>query len=307
MNTSFADLKRSRTSNLESLLKETQKINQPNADQSGPDERFWKPTVDKAGNGYAVIRFLPAPQNEELPWVRYWHHGFQGPAGQWYIENSLTTLGKKDPVTEYNNTLWNRGDQAGKDQARKQKRTLTYIANIYVVSDPGAPQNEGKVFLFKFGKKIFDKLNEAMDPQFEDETPVNPFDMWEGANFKMKIRNLEGYRNYDKSEFDTKAALLQDDDTLESLWKTQFSLAEFVDTKNYKTYQELEARLNSVLGLDGASPKPQTTAADADDQIALNRPQKAATAPKQQVADEPTMKVDDDDDLSFFEKLAEED
>jgi len=307
MNTSFADLKRSRTSNLESLLKETQKINQPNSDQSGPDERFWKPTVDKAGNGYAVIRFLPAPQNEELPWVRYWHHGFQGPAGQWYIENSLTTLGKKDPVTEYNNTLWNRGDQAGKDQARKQKRTLTYIANIYVVSDPGASQNEGKVFLFKFGKKIFDKLNEAMDPQFEDETPINPFDMWEGANFKMKIRNLEGYRNYDKSEFDTKAALLQDDDTLEGLWKTQFSLAEFVDTKNYKTYQELEARLNSVLGLDGASPKPQTTAADADDQIALNRPQKAATAPKQQVADEPTMKVDDDDDLSFFEKLAEED
>ena len=307
MNTSFADLKRSRTSNLESLLKETQKINQPNADQSGPDERFWKPTVDKAGNGYAVIRFLPAAQNEELPWVRYWHHGFQGPAGQWYIENSLTTLGKKDPVTEYNNMLWNRGDQAGKDQARKQKRTLTYIANIYVVSDPGAPQNEGKVFLFKFGKKIFDKLNEAMDPQFEDETPVNPFDMWEGANFKMKIRNLEGYRNYDKSEFDTKAALLKDDDALEALWKTQFSLTEFVDPKNYKTYQELETRLNAVLGLDGASPKPQTNAADEDDQIALNRPQKAATAPKQQIADEPTMKVDEDDDLSFFEKLAEDD
>ena len=171
MTSSFADLKRSRSSNLESLLKETQKINQPSGDQGGPDERFWKPTVDKAGNGYAVIRFLPAPNGEELPWVRYWHHGFQGPAGQWYIENSLTTLGKKDPLTEYNNMLWNRGDQAGKDQARKQKRTLTYIANIYVVADPSSPQNEGKTFLFKFGKKIFDKLNEAMDPQFEDETP----------------------------------------------------------------------------------------------------------------------------------------
>jgi len=307
MTSSFADLKRSRTSNLESLLKETQKINQPNTAQGGPDDRFWKPTVDKAGNGYAVIRFLPAPQGEELPWVRYWHHGFQGPSGQWYIENSLTTLGKKDPLTEYNNMLWNRGDQAGKDQARKQKRTLTYIANIYVVSDPSAPQNEGKTFLFKFGKKIFDKLNEAMDPQFEDETPINPFDLWGGANFKMKIRNVEGYRNYDKSEFDSSSALLDDDDELEALWKGEYALAEFTDPKNFKTYEELEDRLNKVLGLDGAAPKPQTKAEDDDDQIALSRPQKTVTAPIQPTADEPSISSDDDDDLSFFEKLAEDD
>ena len=304
---SFADLKRSRSSNLESLLKETQKINQPNADQSGPDDRFWKPTVDKAGNGYAVIRFLPAPQNEELPWVRYWHHGFQGPTGQWYIENSLTTLGKKDPLTEYNNTLWNRGDQEGKNQARKQKRTLTYIANIYVVSDTAAPQNEGKVFLYKFGKKIFDKLNEAMDPQFEDESPVNPFDMWEGANFKMKIRNVEGYRNYDKSEFDSPSTLLDDDDELEALWKTQFSLTEFVDPRNFKTYEELEDRLNKVLGLDGSAPKPKARSVDEDDDIALSRPQPTMSAPTKSTAAEPKIASDDDDDLSFFEKLAEED
>jgi hypothetical protein len=301
MNTSFADLKRSRKSNLDSLIKETQKINQPTNEAGGADTRFWKPDVDKAGNGYAVIRFLPAAQGEDLPWIRYWHHGFQGPAGQWYIENSLTTLGKKDPLTEYNNMLWNRGDQAGKDQARKQKRTLTYIANIYVVKDPSHPENEGKVFLYKFGKKIFDKLNEAMNPQFEDEEPVNPFDMWEGANLKLKIRNVEGYRNYDKSEFDSAGPLLDDDDNLEAIWKTQFSLNEFVDPKNFKSYDELKARLDQVLGLDGVAPKPSTTAADEDDEVALSRPQRTAPAPKQPIA------ADDDDDLSFFEKLAEDD
>ena len=198
--------------------------------------------------------------------------------------------------------LWNRGDQAGKDQARKQKRTLTYIVNIYVVKDPSHPENEGKVFLYKFGKKIFDKLNDIMNPQFEDEEPVNPFDMWDGANFKLKIRNVEGYRNYDKSEFDSASPLLDDDDELEGIWKTQFSLAEFTDPKNFKSYDELKARLDRVLGLDdGSAPKPSATAADEDDEVALSRPQRTAPAPKQPIA------ADDDDDLSFFEKLAEDD
>ena len=299
MATSFADLKRSRTNNLESLIKETQKINQPQQNESGPDERFWKPDVDKSGNGFAVIRFLPAPQGEELPWIRYWHHGFQGPGG-WYIEHSLTTLNKKDPVSEFNNMLWNRGDQAGKDQARKQKRTLTYISNIYVVKDPSHPEREGKVYLYKFGKKIFDKLNDIMNPSFEDEEPVNPFDLWEGANLKLKIRNVEGYRNYDKSEFDSSGPLLTDDDALEAVWKTQYSLNEFVDAKNFKSYDDLKAKLDQVLNLDGGAPKPSTTAANEDDEVVLSKPQKTAPAPKQP-------SVDEDDDLSFFEKLAEDD
>ena len=304
MTQSFADLKRSRKSNLESLIKQTNESAKSN--DNGPDDRFWKPEVDKAGNGYAVIRFLPAPQGEELPWVRIFNHGFQGPGG-WYIENSLTTLGKKDPLSEYNSQLWNNGTDAGKQQARKQKRRLTYISNIYVVSDPNNPANEGKVFLYKYGKKIWDKLNEAMNPEFADETPVNPFDFWEGANLKLKIRNVEGYRNYDKSEFETSSALLDNDDELEGLWKKQYALQEFVDTKNFKTYDELETRLNKVLGLDGAVVKPRTTADDEDDQIALSRPTREAEAPAPRQVAEPTTTEADDDDLSFFERLANED
>ena len=306
MSNSFSDLKRSRKSNLEALIKQTNESSAKS--DNGPDDRFWKPEVDKAGNGYAVIRFLPAPQGEELPWVRIFNHGFQGPGG-WYIENSLTTLGKKDPLSEYNSQLWNNGTDAGKQQARKQKRRLSYISNIYVVSDPANPANEGKVFLYKYGKKIWDKLNEAMNPEFADETPVNPFDFWEGANLKLKIRNVEGYRNYDKSEFETPSALLEDDDALESLWKTQNSLQEFVDAKQFKTYEELEARLNKVLGLDGATVKPRTTADDEDDQIALSRPTPQAEAPAPRQVAEPTTTTAaaDDDDLSFFERLANED
>ena len=199
MSQSFAELKRSSQSSLDALLKETNKLT--SNEQRGKDERFWQPSVDASGNGYAVIRFLPAAKGEDIPWVRIFNHGFQGPGG-WYIENSLTTLGKDDPVTKHNNMLWNRGDDAGKDQARKQKRRLLYISNVYIVNDPSNPENNGQVKLFRYGKKIFDKLNEAMNPQFEDEKPLNPFDFWEGANFKIKIRNLEGYRNYDKSEFE---------------------------------------------------------------------------------------------------------
>ena len=306
MTSSFSDLKKSRRSSLEALIKETQKESNPAGSQNdSSDDRYWKPEVDKAGNGYAVIRFLPAPQGEELPWVRIFNHGFQGPGG-WYIENSLTTLNKKDPVSEYNSMLWHRGDDAGKDQARKQKRRLTYIANIYVVKDPSNPSNEGKVFLYKFGKKIFDKLNDLMNPEFEDEDAVNPFDLWEGANLKLKIRNVEGYRNYDKSEFDTPAPLLDDDDALEAIWKTEYSLAEFLDPKNFKSYEELEQRLNKALNLSGGA-KPQTAADDEDDEIALQRPTRQAEPPRQKEVTPPASSDEDDDDLSFFEKLAEDD
>ena len=259
----FSSLKRNRNS-FEKLTKAIDSINAP-TEGSGKDERFWQPEVDKAGNGMAIIRFLPAPAvdgDDALPWVRLFDHGFQGPGG-WYIENSLTTLNQKDPVSEYNSVLWNSGIEANKEIARKQKRRLFYIANIIVVSDPKNPDNEGQVRLYKFGKKIFDKLTEAMNPQFEDEKAVNPFDFWEGANFKLKIRQVEGYRNYDKSEFESPSALFDGDDAkLEALWKKEYSLKEFLDPKHFKSYDVLKAKLDKVLGLDGAAPVAKGKAED---------------------------------------------
>ena len=296
---SFANLKRSRN-DLDKLTKAIEDSTSPTSKEAGSkdDTRLWQPTVDKAGNGMAVIRFLPAPAvdgDDALPWVRRFDHGFQGPGG-WYIENSLTTLGQKDPVSEYNTTLWNSGIEANKEIARKQKRRLHYIANILVVSDPSNPSNEGQIKLFKFGKKIFDKITEAMNPEFADETPINPFDMWEGANFKLKIRNVEGYRNYDKSEFADKSALLDgDDEKLEALWKKEFSLKEFTDPSNFKSYEVLKAKLDKVLGFDGGS-SVKTKAEDAvfkkfdDEDVA--------------VIDKKIVEHDDED-LDYFKSLAE--
>ena len=295
MSQSFAELKRSSQSSLDKLLQETNKLTSNSENSNRDDNRFWKPEVDKTGNGYAVIRFLPAPKGEDIPWVRIFNHGFQGPGG-WYIENSLTTMNQKDPVSEYNSMLWNRGDDAGKDQARKQKRRLLYISNIYVVNDPAHPENNGQVKLFRYGKKIFDKLNEAMNPQFEDEKPMNPFHFWDGANFKMKIRNLEGYRNYDKSEFDTPKAVLEDDDKLEQVWASQYSLQEFIEPNNFKTYDELKAKLDKTLGLSGMA---NTTTAE---QTELTTPPKPKSVTPAQA---PMMPVPDSDtdEMDMFKKL----
>lgn len=270
--------------------------------KSNVDERLWQPEVDAAGNGYAVIRFLdtPAVDGEDgLPWVQIWNHGFQGPGG-WYIENSLTTLGKADPVSEHNGVLWNSGIEANKEIARKQKRRLTYIANILVLSDPKRPQNEGKVFLYKFGKKIFDKIKEKLEPQFADETPLNPFDFWKGANFKVKIRNVEGYRNYDKSEFDAAAPLFAGDDAkIEQVWKSAHSLKDFLKPENFKSYDELKAKLNKVLGAGGAAG---ATAKRIDDEEA-DAPVVRSASAKKVTAEDVSV---DDDDMAFFEKLAAE-
>lgn len=270
-------------------------------DRSSEDENFWKPTVDKAGNGYAVIRFLPAPPDEDVPFVRVFDHGFQGPGG-WYIENSLTTIGKDDPVSEYNTKLWNSGVEANKDIARKQKRRLHFISNIYIVQDPGDPSNEGKVFLYRYGKKIFDKLNEAMNPQFADEEAVNPFDLWSGSNFKLKIRQVEGYRNYDKSEFDSPSALKDDDSELEAIWKSEHSLQEFLDPKNFKSYDALKEKLMRVLDEDIGPSRSSR----AEEEVlpwkteAAAPTQKEASAPKYAEANND----EDDDSLEFFKSLA---
>ena len=266
------------------------------------DDRIWKPTVDKAGNGYAVLRFLPATEGVELPWVRYWDHGFKGPTGQWYIENSLTSIGQADPVGELNSRLWNSGIEADKETARRQKRRLHYVANVLVVSDPGNPSNEGKVMLYKFGKKIFEKIMDAMQPDFADEKPVNPFDMWEGADFKLKIRNVEGYRNYDKSEFTTASALYDGDDSrLEGVYSQLHNLGEFTDPKNYKSYDELKAKLMRVLGEEASAGAPTMK-----EEVQMNEPATYEVVPpitKEEVADT----SEDDDTMSYFAKLANED
>jgi hypothetical protein len=308
----FQAMKNNRKAQLEKLNGELSKLQQPQG-SSGVDTRFWKPETDKAGNGYAVIRFLPAPKNEDVPFVRIWDHGFQGPGG-WYIENSLTTLGKDDPVSEYNTTLWNSGIEANKDIVRKQKRRLHFISNIYVVKDPANPANEGKVFLFKYGKKIFDKLNDVMNPQYEDEAPVNPFDLWEGANFKLKIRQVEGYRNYDKSEFDS-AGPFVDEDELEGIWNGEHSLQEFLEPKNFKSYTELKAKLERVLGLNGSTSAPSTTKAerDVDEEFdSMNTKSVKSSAPKKEPSakkDAPPWKEegsDEDNELEdWFKTLAE--
>jgi hypothetical protein len=303
--TSLSDLRKSR-GNFDNLMKEVEKIANP-TNERRDDDRLWSPTVDKAGNGYAVIRFLPPTKGEELPWVRVWNHGFQGPSGRWYIENSLTTLNLSDPVSELNSELWNSGIESNKEIARKQKRRLNYIANILVIKDSANPQNEGKVFLYKFGKKIFDKIKDVMQPQFEDEEPVNPFDFWKGANFKLKIRNLEGYRNYDKSEFEPVSAIADSDDDIEAIWNQQHLLQPFIDPKNFKSYDELKKKLDMVLK---GSPVASLTA----DKISESRMEEEpeAEAPKMRSAPAPTFKSsaadedDADDTLSYFAKLAED-
>ena len=294
---SLAALKKQNS--LDSLLGAAQKESAPQEKKSYVDERLWKPVMDKSGNGYAVIRFLPAPEGEDMPWAKVWNHAFQGPTGQWYIENSLTTVGQNDPVSEYNSKLWNSGVESDKEIARKQKRKLQYYSNVYVVEDPANPQNEGKVFLYRYGKKIFDKIMEAMQPAFQDETAVNPFDFWEGADFKLKLRKVDGYWNYDKSEFADPSALFDNDEEIEALWKTEYSLADFTAASNFKSYDELKTRLDAVLAGTVTVGKAEDIMEDAP----VAEP-KVDTPP----APQPTVLGDagEDDAMSYFEKLANE-
>ena len=285
---SFADLKK-KSGSFEQLQSELEKVNNPVT--SFADDRFWKPELDKSGNGYAIIRFLPQPTGEDLPWCKIWSHAFNGPGG-WYIENSLTTLQKKDPVSEYNTELWNSGVEANKEIARKQKRILKYYSNIVVLSDPKHPEHEGKVFLFRYGKKIFDKLSEVMTPAFEDETPMNPFDFWKGANFKLKIRKVDGFWNYDKSEFDSASELHEgEDEKLEGLYNNLHSLTQFLETDNFKSYDDLKTKLNRVL-------TGNSVVGTVEKFSAPEKKEETVTT----VSDE-----GEEDTMSYFAKLADED
>ena len=269
------------------------------------DDRFWKPEMDKSGNGYAVIRFLPTPVNEEMPWISYWDHGFQGPGGQ-YIEKSLTTLNQQDPVSEFNTQLWNTGVEANREQARKQKRRLHYVSNILVVSDPKHPENEGKVFLYRYGKKIFEMLKEAISPAFEDEAAINPFDLrGEGANFKIKIRKVDGYWNYDKSEFDSPSPFSPNEDELESIANKAYSLTELISPDEFKSYDELKEKLDRVLGLTGGvSHSTVESVAEDEEEVPWSNVNTESST------DEPVAKtvsaMDEDDAMDYFRKLASE-
>lgn len=297
---SFENLKRSR-GQIDKLVQAAENVGGGNA--SYKDDRLWKPTQDKMGNGYAVIRFLPACEGQELPWVRYWDHGFKGPTGKWYIERSLTSIGQDDPVGELNSKLWNSGRDDDKEKARQQKRRLHYVSNVLVVSDPANPDNEGKVFMYQYGKKIFDKLMDMMQPQFQDEKPVNPFDFWEGANFKIKIRKVDGWVNYDKSEFDSPTALFNGDETrLEAIYNSMHDLGEFTDPKNYKSYAELKMKLDSVLGTAGQMTMQEEVSLGSQSPAPTYREMPPQSIEEMAVAE--SGDDDEEDTMSYFAKLA---
>ena len=300
---SFEKLKQNRSASIDKLVNAAEKVN--GATKTYGDDRLWAPAVDKAGNGYAIIRFLPAKE-EDLPWVRYWDHGFKGSTGRWYIENSLTSIGQPDPVSEINSVLWNSGNEKDKEIARERKRRLHYVSNVLVISDPANPQNEGKIFLYKYGKKIFDKIMDIMQPQFQDETPINPFDFWAGANFKLKIRNFEGYRDYDKSEFDKQSELYNGDEgKLESTYNSLYKLSDFTDPSNYKSYAELKRKLIEVLGEEAANyGSRQETIAEPVRPV--GRVAEVAETTTAEYVQPEVADTDDDDSLSYFAKLARE-
>jgi len=298
---SFEQLKQNRSAAIDKLINAAAKDTEK---KSYGDDRFWTPTVDKAGNGYAIIRFLPAGKGEDLPWVKYWDHGFKGPTGRWYIENSLTSIGQNDPVSEMNTQLWNSGREEDKETARMRKRRLHHVSNILVVSDSANPQNEGKVFLYKYGKKIMDKVMDIMQPQFQDEKPVNPFDFWGGANFKLKIRNFEGYRNYDKSEFDSQSELFDGEEAkLEAVYEKLHGLNEFINQESYKSYADLKKKLYEVLGEEHIA----ITVVSTDTQVELNETREVKVdAPAPAQSDVSLDTEDDGDTLSYFAKLAQQ-
>jgi len=303
---SFAALKNNRA-DLGKLVEQAQQATGGQTKRQSDDPRFWMPTRDKAGNGYAVIRFLPGDAEAATPWVRYWDHAFKGPTGQWYIEKSLTSIGQQDPLSELNSKMWNSGIEADKGTVRQRKRQLRYVANVLIISDPSAPENEGQVKLYRFGKKIFDKIMDSMQPQFPDEKPVNPFDMWEGADFTVKIRKVEGYPNYDASTFKSPSAI-GEDEAMEELYGKQHDMSEFTDPKNYKTYDELKSRLALVLGESAPRTQKQEASLELDDEIpefpSAAQPDMAGTPQPEIATAESGM---EDDTMSYFAKLAAED
>ena len=303
-------LRKMRNTDFGKITSEFEKIANPESGggkKSYQDDRMWKLEADKAGNGTATLRFLPRVEGDELPWVRIFNHSFQGPTGKWYIENSLTTLGEKDPVGELNSKLWNSGSDANKEIARKQKRKLSYICNVLIVSDPKHPENEGQVRLFKFGKKIFDKIMDKARPTFEDEKPVNVFDPFEGADFKLRMRKVDGYANYDQSTFmDPTEIAGGDEEKMVEILNKSYKLSEFLDRKNFKSFEELNKKLSDVLDGEGTPIKSAASLSEDDDYVAPKSTTTTVASKPVTVSKAPEINDDDEDVMSYFQKIADE-
>ncbi len=302
---SFANLKRSSGSSIDKLSKAVESMNSGGSNYNDGEDKYWKCEIDKSGNGYAIIRFLPTPPqdgDDGLPFIKYYDHGFQA-IGGWYIEKSLTSIGQQDPISSYNTELWNSGIEANKDLARKQKRRLHYVSNVYIVKDPKHPENEGQTFYFRYGKKIFEKITQAMNPQFEDDKAFDPFDLWTGANFKLKIRKVDGYQNYDLSEFDSPGPLSDDDAELEAIWKKEHSLNEVIDPKNFKSYDELKSKLDRVLGLTSSTTRNVPTV----EGVKQQRIQEKETQMEELIIPTSSGNIESEDDLDYFSDLLKDD
>jgi len=313
---SLSDLKRKSMS--EKISELAEKIDGMDNSKSKyeADERFWKPTLDASGNSSALIRFLPEPIGESYPFVKIYSHFFKGATGKHYIENSLTTLNQKDPVSEYNTKLWNTGSEADKETARKQKRKLSYYSNILVINDPKNPENNGRVFLYKYGSKIMDKINEAMFPPEDELDPkerILPFCPWGGADFKIIVRSEQGatgkYISYDRSTFTNggKISLFSSlgeeeyDAKVDNIWKKCYSLSELVSPNNFKSYDELKAKFEDVIGEGGSvsyshskpalPPKKKEVVEDVEDDIPVH------TSSLDDIDDIASLLNDLDDDL----------
>ena len=314
-------LRKLRNTDFAKISSEFEKIVNPEAKGYG-DNRFWKMEVDKAGNGTATIRFLTRTVKiidgkdvvDELPWTRVFNHGFQGPTGRWFIEDCPTTIGQPCPACEQNGVLWNSGIEADKEVARKQKRKLSYVANVYIVSDPKHPENEGKVFLFKFGKKIFDKIMDKARPTFEDEDPVNVFDLWTGADFKLRQRKVEGYPNYDQSVFLEPSPIAESEEEILAIVNQQYLLKDFTDPSKFKSYDELSKKLETVL--NGKASNPVRDAVEDEDDIPQVRQERPVASESKKVSNtkvsvarsEPDLSGDDDDDtMQYFRNLVNDD
>ena len=312
MATSLSELRKSRSSMLDKITKDLDSGGKRNE----KDDRFWSLSRDKAGTGSAIIRFLPPVNGDEVPWVKVCSYGFQGPSGKWYINESPSSIGEADPVMEYNAAAYASKDEERIEDAKKRKRRTQFVSNILVVKDPANPENEGKVFLFKYGKKILDMIMSKAKPEFDSEEPIFVWDIDEGCNFKIRIKNVAGYPNYDSSEWAGISALADSDDEIQAVLDKCHKLAEFLDPARFKSYETLKKEFDRAMGVgeSAGTSAPRTAEAkskaaldDEGGEFDLEREVAKAAQPARKVESKPAKaaSTDDDDDLDAFAKMLE--
>ena len=305
------DFNKMKVNSKKSLSTLTDKLEKMDTKSSYVDDRFWKPTRDKSGNSYSIIRFLPPAPEDSLNFAKIYNHAFDV-NGKWFIDNCPTSIGKVCPVCESNSELWNSGLETNKSIARNRKRKLSYIVNIFVISDKQEPENEGKVFLYKIGPQIFEKISNAIKPKFEDDEKFNPFDLWTGANFKLKIKKTivdgKSMSTYEDSVFETPAPLFDNDAVLEEIWNKEYKLEEFVSEPNFKEYDELKKRFDFVVGSFATTPKVKTvTPKETDDDLPFDVSDDDSADILNSSNETNDTEFDDSDDMSYFAALADED